>query len=379
MTKGDPISNIMENTITVTAGQAEADQNRLETMKILHQRSVWRKLVFILMLIAAIIGLAGLIITLGPLNISFGQVYAVLVERVWPGLFEVSSQADQIVWHIRLPRVIGAILAGFGFGICGCIMQAVLMNPLASPFTLGISAGAQFGVAFAAVFGVGLVGGPFLLIGNAFVFAMLCSLFIVALSLYRGATSETLVLAGIAVNYFFTALSQLFKYFASDEQLRLMVSWGMGDLAAFSWNRFPLIMGVFLVAVPYLMLKGRDLDIMTVGEDSAKTLGINTNRVRVSTMMISSLLVATVVCFTGTIGFIGLVAPHMARLIIGVDHKYLIPASGILGALILLVADAVGMNAIRPTVIPTGIMTALLGVPFFIWLILKGKKREYWT
>jgi iron complex transport system permease protein len=258
-------------------------------------------------------------------------------------------------------------------------MQAVLMNPLASPFTLGISAGAQFGVAFAAVFGVGLFGGPYLLIGNAFFFAMACSFFIIMLSFYRGATSETLVLAGIAINYFFTAMSSLFKYFATDEQLRLMVSWGMGDLASFSWSRFPLLLCILLVCVPILWFKGRDLNIMTVGEESAKSLGVNTNRVRIETMIVSSLLVAAIVCFTGTIGFIGLVAPHMARLIIGVDHRYLLFASGTLGALILLAADAVGMNAITPTVIPTGIMTSLLGVPFFIWLIIKGKKKEYWS
>lgn len=355
----------------------QADQT--SAVRRLHEKSILKKIVFILVLAAAIVLVTGVIITLGPLEISFTKVYAVLIDGIYPGLFEVGDQVHQVVWRIRLPRLAGAIVAGFGFGICGCAMQAVLMNPLASPFTLGISAGAQFGVAFAAVFGMGFFGGPYLLIGNAFIFAMGCSVFIMVLSLYRGATSETLVLAGIAVNYFFTAMSSLFKYFATDEQLRLMVSWGMGDLASFSWNRFPLLLTILAVCVPLLWLKGRDLNIMTVGEESAKCLGINTNRVRIETMTIASLLVAGIVCFTGTIGFIGLVAPHMARLIIGVDHKYLLVASGMLGALILLVADAVGMNAILPTVIPTGIMTSLLGVPFFIWLILKGKKKEYWT
>lgn len=351
----------------------------LDDMRRLHGRQVWRKTAFMLLVTSAIVGLVGGIITLGPLNISFGQVYEVLLSRFFPATFQATDQAFQIVWNIRLPRLMGAIMAGFGFGICGCVMQSVLMNPLASPFTLGISAGAQFGVAVAAFFGVGVIGGPYLLIGNAFVFALMCSFFIVGLSLYRGATSETLVLAGIVVNYFFSALSQLFKYFASDEQLRLMVSWGMGDLSAFSWSRFPLLLGVFLVTIPFLWLRGRDLNIMTVGDESAKSLGVNTNQVRISSMVVASLLVATVVCFTGPISFIGLVAPHMARLIIGVDHKYLIPASGLLGALVLLAADAVGMNIVAPTIIPTGIMTSLVGVPFFAWLILKEKKREYWT
>jgi iron complex transport system permease protein len=344
-----------------------------------YEQFVWRNLLFILLLMAAIIFLVGYIVSIGPMDISFARVYAVLLNRLFPELFSAGEQAFQIVWNIRLPRLAGAMAAGLGLGICGCVMQSVLMNPLASPFTLGISAGAQFGVAFAAFFGIGVLGGPYLIIGNAFVFAMLCAFFIIGLSLYRGATSETLVLAGIAVNYFFSAMSQLLKYFASDEQLRLMVSWGMGDLAAFSWQRFPLLLAVFCVTIPFLWLKGRDLNIMTVGNESAESLGINTNRVRVVTMVIASLLVATVVCFTGPISFIGLVSPHMARMIVGADHKYLLPASGLLGALVLLAADAVGMNIVSPTVIPTGIMTSLIGVPFFAWLILKEKKKEYWA
>ncbi len=348
-------------------------------MRRLHGRHARRKLAFMFLVAAAIAALVGLVITLGPLNISFVQVYEVLLSRVFPQVFHAGDQAFQIVWNIRLPRLMGAVMAGVGLGVCGCVMQSVLMNPLASPFTLGISAGAQFGVAVAAFFGAGVFGGPYLLIGNAFVFALLCSFFIVGLSLYRGATSETLVLAGIVVNYFFSSLSRLFKYFASDEQLRLMVSWGMGDLSAFSWNRFPVLMGVFLLIIPFLWLKGRDLNIMTVGDESAKSLGVNANRVRISSMAAASLLVATVVCFTGPISFIGLVAPHMARILIGADHKFLIPASGLLGALVLLGADAVGMNIVAPTIIPTGIMTSLIGAPFFAWLILKGKKREYWT
>lgn len=369
-------------TATISGIRGDDDEKKgdsgIDNIRRRQEMASWKKLGFILLMFFSILILTGVIITAGPLDISFIQVYSVLLDRFLPGIFDVTEQAKQVVWHIRLPRIMGAILAGFSFGICGCAMQAVLMNPLASPFTLGISAGAQFGVAFAAVFGVGLIGGPYLLIGNAFIFAMACSFFIMLLSCYRGATSETLVLAGIAINYFFTAMSSLFKYFATDEQLRLMVSWGMGNLASFSWERFPLLLAVLLFCVPVLYCKGNDLNIMTIGEDSAKSLGVNTNRVRIETMVVSSLLVATIVCFTGTIGFIGLVAPHMARLLIGVDHKYLLGASGTLGALILLVADAVGMNIISPTIIPTGIMTSLLGVPFFIWLIIKGKKKEYW-
>lgn len=337
-----------------------------------------RKIAFLGFIVGLIFLAVGFIITLGPLGITIPQVYQTLFARLFPGFLNMDPVFEQVVWNIRFPRILGGIFAGFGFGICGCVMQAVLKNPLASPFTLGISAGAHFGVAVAAVFGVALIGGPYLLIANAFFFAMICSLFIVSLAAFKGATSETLILAGIAVNYLFSSLSQLMAYFANDEQLRLMSLWGMGDLSAFSWSKFGLFVIIFAICIPILMSKARDLNLMTVGDESALSLGVNANRVRMITMMVSSMVVATIVCFTGTIGFIGLVAPHMARMLIGADHRILIPASGILGACLLICADAVAMNVIGPTIIPTGIMTALLGVPFFLYLVLKGKRKEFW-
>jgi iron complex transport system permease protein len=343
-----------------------------------YQHYIGRKLLFMAIMIA-LLGLIGaFIVTIGPLDISVFDVYKVLLSSLFPGYFATEGLPSQVVWNIRLPRIIAGLMAGFGLGICGCVMQAVLKNPLASPFTLGISAGANFGVAVAAVVGVGVIGGPYLLVGNAFLFAMLCALFIIALASFKGATSETLILAGIAINYLFGSLSDLFKYFATDEQLRVMVSWGMGDLSAFSWNNFLLLLGVFVICTPLLYLKANDLNIMAIGDENAKSLGIEANRVRMFSMLVASLLIATIVCFTGTIAFIGLVAPHMARMVIGSDHKYLFPASGLVGALVLISADATGMNILRPTMIPTGIMTSLLGVPFFMYLILKRKRKEFW-
>ena len=344
-----------------------------------HDSFVFARYFFMVAIIASIVLLTGVIITLGPLDITVADAYRALISKFYPDYFNVDPLTSRVVWNIRFPRIVGGILAGFGLGVCGCVMQAVLKNPLASPFTLGISSGAQFGISIAAVLGVSVVGGPYLLIGNAFLFALLCSGFIIGLAAVKGATSETLILAGIAVNYFFSAMSQLFKYFANDEQLRLMTSWGMGDLAAFSWSKISILLGVFAICIPLLMLKAWDLNIMTSGDETAKSIGVNAERVRVYIMLISSLVVATVVCFTGTIGFIGLVAPHMARLILGGDHRFLIPASGILGASVLIAADGVAMNLIAPTVIPTGIMTSVIGVPFFMYLMLKGRRKEFWT
>ncbi|MDM7933849.1 MAG: iron ABC transporter permease [Methanothrix sp.] len=344
-----------------------------------HDRFKHLRVFFVLGIVALLILLTGIIITLGPLNITVADAYSALLGRFWPGYFQVDALTSRVVWNIRFPRIVGGMMAGFGLGICGCVMQAVLKNPLASPFTLGITSGAQFGISLAAVIGFSLMGGPFFIIGNAFIFALLCSLFIIGLAAIKGATSENLVLAGIAVNYFFSAISQLLKYFASDEQLRLMTNWGMGDLAAFSWANSMLLLAVFAVCVPMLISRSWDLNIMTAGDETAKSMGVNAERTRIFVMVVSSLLVATIVCFMGTIAFVGLVAPHMARMVIGGDHRFLIPASGVLGALVLMSADAVGMNLIAPTIIPTGIMTSIVGVPFFMYLMMKGRRKEFWT
>lgn len=181
------------------------------------------------------------------------------------------------------------------------------------------------------------------------------------------------------MNYFFSAMSQLLKYFATDDQLRLMTNWGMGDLAAFSWTNSQLLLIIFLICIPLLMTKCWDLNIMTAGDETAKSIGVNAERTRIFIMVVSSLLVATIVCFMGPIAFVGLVAPHMARMVIGGDHRFLIPASGVLGGLVLMSADAIGMNLIAPTIIPTGIMTSIVGVPFFMYLMMKGKRKEFWT
>ncbi|HOT06976.1 MAG: Cobalamin import system permease protein BtuC [Methanosaeta sp. PtaB.Bin039] len=363
--------------------RAEMSQSRRagkrSAMQTAHDRFKLVRIFFVLGIAALLVFLTGLIITLGPLEISVADAYSALLARFLPDHFQSEALTSRVVWNIRFPRILGGMMAGFGLGICGCVMQAVLKNPLASPFTLGITAGAQFGISMAAVIGFSVLGGPYFIIGNAFLCALLCSFFIIGLAAIKGATSENLVLAGIAVNYFFSAISQLLKYFASDEQLRLMTNWGMGDLAAFSWANSQLLLAVFVICVPLLMSKCWDLNIMTAGDDTAKSIGVNAENTRLFIMATSSLLVAVIVCFMGIIAFVGLVAPHMARMVIGGDHRFLIPASGVLGALVLMSADAVGMNLMAPTIIPTGIMTSIVGVPFFMYLMMKGKRKEFWT
>nr|WP_281069317.1 iron ABC transporter permease [Methanomicrobium sp. W14] len=344
-----------------------------------HSLSVWKKLLFLLAVVLIIVIASGFIITIGPMPITVTEVYSIIIDRVVPGFCEVTKAMENTVWEIRLPRVAGDIIVGLGLGICGCVMQAVLKNPLASPFTLGISSGAQFGVSVAAVFGITFLGGPYFLIGNAFVCALVCSAVIICLSGLKGATSEMLVLAGIAVNYLFQALNQLFSFVASEEQQEVMNMWGMGGLSDLNWNSIGILAGVTIICLPLLYMKAWDLNLMTAGDESAKSMGVDAGFTRIYIMVVSSLYVAVIVAFIGVLGFIGLVAPHMGRMILGSDHRYMIPAAGGLGALILLIADAVSVHLLSPIIIPTGVTMSIIGVPFFLYLILRGRKKEYWT
>ena len=344
-----------------------------------HARSIWRKLLFLGALMLVLILAATVIITLGQVPMTLREVYMTLLGRMIPGAFRIDPLVDHVVWQIRMPLIAGTLISGFGLGACGCVMQAVLKNPMASPFTLGISSGAHFGISLAAVFGITLLDGPYFLVGNAFLCAILCSGFIIALSALRGATSETLILAGIAVNYLFQAANQLFSYIADDEQRTIMSFWGMGSLSDLNWHSIWFLGGISLICLPILYGKAWDLNLMTVGDESAKSMGVNANGIRMFVMVVSSLLVAAIVAFIGVIGFIGLVPPHIARILIGNDHQYLIPASGGIGGALLLIANAVSMNILGGVVIPVGIIMSMIGIPLFLYLIVKGKRREFWA
>lgn len=345
----------------------------------LYGRSVYRKTLFLIGLAVLVFLSSGVIITLGQVPITVSEVYATLVNRLASGFFTVDPLTDHVIWHIRFPLIVGAIIAGYGLGLCGCVMQAVLKNPMASPFTLGISSGAHFGISLAAIFGITILDGPYFLVGNAFLCALLCSGFIIALSAFRGATSETLILAGIAVNYLFQASNQFFSYLATDDQRTVMSFWGMGSLADLNWHSIGFLGAVSAICIPILYSRAWDLNLMTAGDESAKSMGVEANRIRILVMVVSSLLVAAIVAFIGVIGFIGLVAPHIGRLILGNDHRYLNTAAGGIGGALLLIANAVSTNLLGSVVIPTGIIMSIIGVPLFMYLILKGKRREFWS
>ncbi|OPY53496.1 MAG: Cobalamin import system permease protein BtuC [Methanosaeta sp. PtaU1.Bin060] len=342
-----------------------------------YQKFIGRKLLFMISLILGTIILAGYATTRGSANIGVIEVYTAILAKFFPGTFESTWFADTIVWGLRLHRILMAIVGGIGLAVAGAVMQGILKNPLASPFTLGISSAAGFGAALAIVMGAGLVGGEWLIVGNAFVFTLLASLAVYGLAKYRGITPETMILAGIAIMYLFQAMTSFLQYIGQAEQVQEVVFWMMGSLGRSSWDKVWIVSGIIAICFPYLLLKSWDINALGAGDETAKSLGVNVERTRVICMMLVSLITAAVICFTGTIGFIGLVAPHITRMVIGGDHRFLLPASAMVGAILLLASDTVARTIFAPVILPVGIMTAFLGVPFFIYLFMRHKK-EFW-
>lgn len=341
-----------------------------------YTRSVAKKIFFLLFLVLVLAGLMGVAIGFGVIELSFAEVCYVLLNRVFPDHFHVSEIARKVVWDIRLPRVLFGIFSGAGLGMAGAVMQVVLKNPLASPYTLGISSAAGFGAALAILTGNGFLGN-YLVAGNAFIFALISSFVIVGVSGLKGTSSETMILTGIAIMYLFSACTTLMEYFADPEAVKGVVFWMVGNLGKASWEKLTVLLSVLAVCIPVLIWKSWDLNLIASGDEAAKSLGIEVEGLRNLSLIIVSLLVACIVAFTGTIGFVGLVAPHVTRMIIGGDNKFTLPGSALMGGILLTGADIFSRHMMPPVILPIGVMTSFMGIPLFFFLIIKRRKR-YW-
>ncbi len=335
-----------------------------------------KRALFITGLIVILASLAGVAVTLGSAGLSVADSYRAVLAGLFPDAVDlpdrmIESNAVGIVWGWRLHRVLFAVVAGFGLAIAGSVMQGVLRNPLASPFTLGIASAASCGASVAIILGTGLISGSLLIIGNAFLFAMLASAAIYGMARLRGMGSETLILAGIALMYLFSAVTSLLQYLGTADKVQEVVFWMFGSLDKSTWPKLGIVTVVVVAVVPFLLWHAWDLNALAEGDEVAASLGVPVERSMVGFMLAASLITAVIICFTGTIGFIGLVAPHITRMVIGTDHRTLLPASGLVGAVLLHGADCLARTAIPGTIIPVGIMTAFLGIPFFLYLFMR--------
>lgn len=356
--------------------------NKPEEIKIIagyidiYTKLTWRKSLFIVCLLAVLAVTAIAAISIGAATLDLGESVTALLSSVFP--VESSNFARTVILDLRLPRILLAILAGLGLGVSGAVMQGVLRNPLVSPYTLGLSSGAACGAALAIVFGArAAIFGSYLTVASAFIFGLLTMLFVLGFSKIRATSIETLVLAGVALGYLFSAIISALKYASGNEQLREIVLWLMGDISGANWQCILTILPIIIIFTVIAMRYSWDLNIMGAGDEVATSLGIKVDRIRIINLFIAAILTASIIAYTGIIGFIGLVSPHICRLIIGNDHRFLIPSSGIMGALTLVISDTICRTVIQPTEVPVGIITAMIGVPFFLYLLMR-KRRRWW-
>lgn len=343
------------------------------------QRDTYRRLVLrkrlilgalVLLLMCSVL----LDLALGPASYSLSEVLGALFSPD-----SASPQVRVVMWEIRLPVALMAVAVGAALSLAGAQMQTILNNPLASPFTLGISAAASFGAAMGLAFGVALfpLAAQYMVPINAFIMAMLSALLIHFLSMRRGVTAETIVLLGIALVFTFNALLALVQFFATEQAVAAVVFWTMGSLTKATWPKLGVICLVILITLPIFAKRAWALTALRLGDDKAASFGINVRSLRFQTLIMVSLLASFPVAFVGTIGFIGLVGPHIARMLIGEDQRFFLPASLLTGSLILSASSVVSKTLIPGAIFPIGVVTSLIGVPFFISLILGGKKNSW--
>jgi iron complex transport system permease protein len=316
----------------------------------------------------------GVAITLGPADVSLVNVRDIVLNHLGLADIPVRVSDDAIVWQERLPRALVAAACGAGLGLCGVILQSLLRNPLADPFVLGVSSGASTGAVLVGVLGIG--GGAIGLSGGAFIGALLAFGFVLLLARFSTAGTAGVILAGVASTQLFTALTSLVVFaFANSDETRGVMFWLLGSLEGMRWNDVALSTSVVAVGAIICIFSARTLDAFTFGEDVAASLGIHVGRTRLILLIVTALLTATLVSIAGAIGFVGLVLPHAARLLFGQRHARVIPATIVLGAVFMVWVDAASRVVFAPTPLPVGVGTALVGVPVFVALLLRGGAR----
>ncbi len=344
--------------------QSSSEKNNIDA---LYRKNQVKSIRFLLVL-SALLLLAVL------LSLRSGS-YETPIGELIKGIFGMSAdkKVNLVVRNNRLPRILTAILAGGGLGLAGCILQAVLRNPLASSSTLGVSQGATFGAAFAiVVLGMGSIGIPLC----AFLGSVAVALVILGLSKFRQVSPEGIVLAGVAISSMFTGATTLLQYFADEVQLNTLVFWTFGDLGATSWEDMGGMAAMVAVLCLYCYAHRWDYNALLSGEETAISLGINVKRLTLVGMVLCCLCSSVVVSNVGLISFIGLVAPHIVRMVVGNNHVYLVPGSVLGGATLLLLGDLFARTVISPVILPIGAITSFLGGPLFLYLLFKGGKKQ---
>lgn len=322
----------------------------------------------------------------GAVYISPQAIFAIIGHKL--GLTDIAEtlvRKEAIFWIIRLPRVVLAVLIGAALGISGASIQGIFRNPLAAPDLIGISGGAAVFAAAMIIFQHTLANflppwlNTFLIPIAAFIGGIIATVFVYRISSSNGKTNvATMLLAGIAINALSGAGIGYLIFTANDNQLRDIAFWTLGSLGGTVWTSVIMVAPFILLAIILLPRLSKGLNAMLLGEDEAGHLGINTEKIKHRIIILVALAVGTSVSVAGIIGFVGLVVPHLLRLMVGPDHRLLLPGSAILGACLLLISDLIARTVVAPAEIPIGIITASIGAPFFLWLLIKNKKLSHY-
>ncbi len=345
---------------------------------------VYHKLFFIfspILLICSII----MSIVVGAVRIDVYEVLHILLAKGFGMNFRNDPLHDYIVWELRLPRALGAAIAGASLASSGAIIQISLRNPIASPYTIGLSSAAALGASIAIILGAGFISqypyvpvitNPWIVILNAFILCIITIAIIGIVAGVRGSDPVTVILTGIAISYLFSAIVSILQYLSQAEALKAVVIWLLGDLSRMGWG-YLRISSLSMILIPMAMLFSWRLNALTLGEEVAQSLGVNVKRIRMVSAVISGLMVVFIIPFTGTIGFICLVSPHIARLIVGSNALHIIPASALTGAILLVLADILARTMLAPLELPVGAITSCIGGPFFIYLLIRSKRVQW--
>lgn len=343
----------------------------------MRNRSKEISVALVMLLLAVLLVLAFLwALSIGTVKLSFVQIYEGMVNQFTSGMaIETAGQGPvhDIIWLLRLPRLVLAALVGMGLSVCGVIMQAVVKNPLADPYILGISSGASLGATAAILLGIGVALGENFVGIAAFIGAFAMSLGVLFISNLGGrSNSIKLLLGGMALSAVCGAFSSFIVYFANNKEgMQSIAYWMMGSFAGAKWENLMIIAPIVILAVLFLWTQSRMLNLMLLGDESALTLGTDLHIYRQIYLLVSSLIVGFVVYSAGMIGFVGLVVPHVIRMLVGTDHKKLIPVSALTGAVFLVIADGLCRVIIPRTELPIGILISLIGAPCFVYLMIK--------
>ena len=343
----------------------------------MRNRSKEISVALVMLLLAVLLVLAFLwALSIGTVKLSFVQIYEGIVNQFTSGMaIETAGQGPvhDIIWLLRLPRLVLAALVGMGLSVCGVIMQAVVKNPLADPYILGISSGASLGATAAILLGIGVALGENFVGIAAFIGAFAMSLGVLFISNLGGrSNSIKLLLGGMALSAGCGAFSSFIVYFANNKEgMQSIAYWMMGSFAGAKWENLMIIAPIVILAVLFLWTQSRMLNLMLLGDESALTLGTDLHIYRQIYLLVSSLIVGFVVYSAGMIGFVGLVVPHVIRMLVGTDHKKLIPVAALTGAIFLVVADGLCRIIIPRTELPIGILISIIGAPCFVYLMIK--------